>query len=111
MRTGEACRALDVGRARVGPGERDVAGERVVEQERVLEHDADRVAQLGQAQVADVDAVEADGAVLDVVEPVVEARQQPATVDLPLPVGADQRDRTAPARWSGRSLEHRCSGS
>ena len=38
------------------------------EDERVLENDADVLAQVGQAQLLDVDAVEQDAALLDVVE-------------------------------------------
>ena len=104
MGAGQARGALDVGRVGVGSGEGDVAADAVVEQERVLEHDADGVTQLAQRQIAEVDAVEADRALLDVVE----ARQQPGDRRLATAGRADQRD--AGARLDGQveAAQHRC---
>ena len=93
-----AARSIGLGR-RVGVGEGDVGGDRVAEQERVLEHDADRPAQVAEAQVADVDAVERDRAGVDVVE----AGEQPGDGGLARPGRARPARPTRPARRRGRS--------
>ena len=64
---------------------------RVGEQEGVLEDDADGAAQVAQAQLPDVDAVETDAAGVDVVE----AGQQARHRGLAARRRADERDRLA----------------
>ena len=58
-----ACAAADdllVGR--LGAAEADVVGDRAAEEERVLQHDAELAAVRAQLHVAEVGAVDADGA-------------------------------------------------
>ena len=69
----------------------DVVGDRVLEQDRLLEHDADLAAEAAERDVADVVAVDPDGARIDVPEP----REQVHQGRLAAAVGADQRDRLA----------------
>ena len=75
----------------IGSRERDVRRDRVVEQKCVFEHDRDCVSQVGQREVADVDAVDGDGALVHVVE----AHQQASERGLSATGGADHGDRRA----------------
>ena len=105
---GDPGRALDVGVGRVGAAVRDVGAHGVGEEEGVFEHDADLVADRVEGDVAHVGAVDADGAVLHVVE----AGEQEADRRLARPGCADEghrlarrhpqaRSRAAPARSGG----------
>lgn len=59
-----------------GPRVADVVHERVVEQHRLLRHDAEVAAQAGDRDVADVGAVDGDGAAVGVVEAEEQAQQR-----------------------------------
>ncbi len=69
----------------------DVVADRIVEQHRVLRHDADGAAQAVLAHVAQILAVDADGAAIDVVE----AEQQPRDGRFAGAARAHDRDRVA----------------
>ena len=62
-----------------------------MKQEGVLEHDRDRMPQVGQREIADVDAVDGDGALVHVVE----AHQQASERRLAATGGADDGNRSA----------------
>ena len=74
----------------------DVVRQRVVEQHHVLRHQRDVAAQVLQADVADVDAVEFDHAGIGIVE----TRHQIGQRGLARARGADQRH-----RFAGRDVE------
>ena len=61
---------------RVGRGGRDVVADGAAEQEVLLQHDADAAAQMGEVDVADVDAVEADHALLGRLDALDQARHR-----------------------------------
>ena len=95
-RLGAFGRLADLGVARPGASEADVLGDRGREQKRVLGDDADVAAQVGQAHVAHVVAVDQHAAGGGVVE----ARHQVGERRLAAAGVAHQRDRAA-----GRHLE------
>ena len=84
-------------------GERDVGGDRVVEQQRVLEHHPDSAPHVVHRDVAHVDAVDLDGALLGVVE----AQEQPGDRGLPRARLADERGGLAGCQLQGEVIEHR----
>jgi hypothetical protein len=101
--TGESGRVAHGVHVGFGIRERDVLAHRVGEQERVLEHDADRLAQVGEAHVAHVDAVERDPPGIDVVE----AGHEAGDGRLPAARRAHQRDGLAAAQDEIQPVEHR----
>jgi hypothetical protein len=60
--------AKPCGIAGVRPAVADVLGHRGGEQHRLLRHDRERATQIGEAQVADVDAIDADRSRFGIVE-------------------------------------------
>ena len=78
----------------VGSGEGDVVEHAGREEERIVGDDVDRMAQIVQREVADVVAVDPDGAVVDVVE----AGEQAGDGRLARAGRADDRDGLARAR-------------
>ena len=69
----------------------DVVGDGVLKEDRLLDDHADLAAQAAELNLADVVAVDANGAGIDVPE----SRQQVHERRLAATVGADQRDRFA----------------
>ena len=102
LRLGDPQRLLDVGVGGVGPAEGEVLPDAHREQRRVLEGGGDDAAQLGQRQVADVDAVDGDPAGGDVVEPADQRGQR----RLARAGGPDQRDRLAGGDVEVDAVEH-----
>ena len=98
LRLGHPQRLLDVGVGGVGPAEGEVLPHAHREQRRVLEGGRDDAAQLGQRQVAHVDAVHGDPAGGDVVQPADQrGERRLARAGRP-----DQRDGLARVRCRGR---------
>ncbi len=96
-------RAPDVVVGRVGPAVRDVGPHRVGEEEGVLEDDADLAAERIERDVAHVDAVDRDRALLHVVE----AREQQAHRRLARTRHADECDGLAGRDAQREVGEHR----
>ena len=92
-----------VGVGGVGPAEGEVLADAHREQRRVLEGGGDDAAQLGQRQVAHVDAVQGDPAGGDVVEP----PDQRGERRLARSGGADERDGLAGLDVEVDAVEHR----
>jgi hypothetical protein len=82
VRLGQPRGALDLGVARAPAPVGDVLAHRAVEEEDVLADEPDGAAQVVEPELADVDAVEGDLALLDLVEP----QQQLDSVLFPEPV-------------------------
>ena len=102
---GRACQlggALDVLVARVGPADADVLAHALAEQERLLEDERDRAADVGEPQLAQVEAVEQHAAVLRVVE----AREQAGDGALARAGRADERERLARRDVQVEPVEH-----
>ena len=104
----EVVGACEPGRAqhRVHPGfrigERDVGAHAVGEEERVFEHQADRAADLAQARLTHVGAVDADPARVDVVEP----GNEPGDRRLARRGRAHERDRLPTGDHEVEPVEH-----
>src|SRR5665213_3579608 len=71
----ESRRVAHVGVAGVRLADAQILGDRAVEQQRLLEHDADIVAQPGEREIADIDAIDFDKARLRI-EHAVQERQR-----------------------------------
>ncbi len=95
--------ALDVGVGGVGLPVRDVGADRVGEEERVLEHDADLVTHRLERAVAHVGAVDADAALLHVVE----AGEEQAHRRLPRARRAHEGDGLAGGHVEREVTQHR----
>jgi hypothetical protein len=103
---GQPRRAQDVLAARLQPAVADVLGRRGGEDHRVLRHQGDLAAQGQRVELAQVDAVEGDTALLRVVE----AQQQLQHAALAGARGADQGHRLARAQLEGDAVERRLPG-
>ena len=88
VRVGRAGRGLDSSNRGVGSAVGDVVADRDRKEERLVEDDADVRAKRAERHVADVVAVDLDGAGGDVIE----ARQQPRDGRLARPGAPDERD-------------------
>ena len=88
---------------RVGLAEADVRGDRAAEEERVLEHDAELAAVRAERDVAQVDAVDANGARVGVVE----AADEPGERRLAAARLADERETAARGHGDLDAVQHR----
>ena len=96
-------RGLDLRLRRARPAVGDVGGDRAMQERRVLRDHADRGAQALLRHVADVLAVDADAALLDLVE----AQQQVDERRLARARAADQADALARPHDEVEVVEHR----
>src|SRR5690606_11140676 len=101
LQAGPAQGVEEVGLGGVGPGEQQVGAHRVVEEVAVLGDHADGGAQRGGGQVPDVDAADADGARVDVVQ----AGQRLRDGGLARAGGADEGDGPAGLRAEGDAVQ------
>ena len=99
---GQAGGPLDGGGIGVGLGEGDVGGDGVAEEEGVLEHGRHRTAEVAEAHLPHVDAVEQHPAAGHVVE----ARDQTGDRRLAAAGGADEGDRRAGGDVEVEAVEH-----